>query len=193
MKYDITSIQIESKTTEEDLIANEASYFKEASRLREKYSEQIKILIGFEIEWIRPSSRTLIERSLNSFPFELFIGSVHHTHTFPIDYNRELYVQARTIAGGTDEQLFQDYFDEQFDMVKQLRPPVVGHFDLIRLYSDDPNVSFTQWPDVWSKILRNLDLIAEQGGMLELNSAALRKGMNEPYPKAEICKVGGSF
>lgn len=193
MKYDITSIQIESKTTEEDLIANEASYFKEASRLREKYSEQIKILIGFEIEWIRPSSRTLIERSLNSFPFELFIGSVHHTHTFPIDYNRELYVQARTIAGGTDEQFFQDYFDEQFDMVKQLRPPVVGHFDLIRLYSDDPNVSFTQWPDVWSKILRNLDLIAEQGGMLELNSAALRKGMNEPYPKAEICKVGGSF
>ena len=49
--------------------------------------------------------------------------------------------------------------------------------------------SFTTWPGVWSKILRNLDFIASYGGMLELNSAALRKGMTEPYPKAEICKV----
>ena len=114
---------------------------------------------------------------------------MHHTHAVPIDYDHDMYLQARTIAGGTDERVFEDYFDEQFDMLQQLRPLVVGHFDLIRLKSHDPNASFTQWPGVWSKILRNLDLVAQQGGMLELNSAALRKGMSEPYPKAEICKV----
>lgn len=157
--------------------------------LREKYASQIKIIIGFEIDWIRPASKDLIERSLSRFPFEFFVGSVHHMHTVPIDYDRPMYEQARETAGGTDERLFEDYFDAQLDMLKQLKPLVVGHFDLIRLKSDDMERSFTTWPGVWSKILRNLDFIASYGGMLELNSAALRKGMTEPYPKAEICKV----
>lgn len=110
-------------------------------------------------------------------------------HTVPIDYDRPMYEEAREKAGGTDERLFEDYFDAQLDMLEQLKPLVVGHFDLIRLKSDDMELSFTTWPGVWNKILRNLDFIASYGGMLELNSAALRKGMTEPYPKAEICKV----
>lgn len=181
--------QIEANETEEHMIENEAAYWEEALRLREKYASQIKILVGFEIDWIRPSSLTLIQRSLARFPFEFFVGSVHHVHTIPIDFDRDMYVQARDAAGGSDERLFEDYFDAQLDMLKQLKPLIVGHFDLIRLKSDDPQRSFTQWPGVWKKILRNLDFIAEYGGMLELNSAALRKGMSEPYPKAEICKV----
>jgi hypothetical protein len=33
--------------------------------------------------------------------------------------------------------------------LKQLKPLVVGHFDLIRLKSDDMERSFTTWPGVW--------------------------------------------
>jgi histidinol-phosphatase (PHP family) len=175
------------------MIANEASYFREATRLREKYANQIRILIGFEIDWIRPESRTLIEASLTAFPFEFFMGSIHHTLTVPIDYDHEMYKKARDLAGGSDEKLFEAYFDEQLEMLQHLKPLVVGHFDLIRLKSDDPERSFKQWPGVWERILRNLDFVAGYGGILELNSAALRKGMSEPYPKAEICQVRSSI
>lgn len=171
------------------MVANEAAYFQEARRLREKYADQIKILIGFETDWIRPESRALIEESLSRHPFEFFMGSVHHTLTVPIDYDRPMYEKARDLAGGTDERLFEVYFDEQLDMLRQLKPLVVGHFDLIRLKSDDPERSLQQWPGVWQRILRNLDFVASYGGILELNSAALRKGMSEPYPKGEICQV----
>lgn len=171
------------------MIANEADYFHEATRLREKYAGQIRILVGFEIDWIRPESRALVETSMKAFPFEFFMGSLHHTRTVPIDYDREMYEKARDLTGGSDERLFEAYFDEQLDMLQQLKPLVVGHFDLIRLKSDDPERSFKQWPGVWQRILRNLDYVAGYGGILELNSAALRKGMSEPYPKAEICKV----
>ncbi|KAJ5617552.1 hypothetical protein N7537_002666 [Penicillium hordei] len=187
-KEDFYPEEVESGDTEESQIENETAYWREAVTLREKYASQIKIIIGFEIDWIRPASKDLIERSLSRFPFEFFIGSIHHMHTVPIDYDRPMYEKAREKAGGTDERLFEDYFDAQLDMLEQLKPPVVGHFDLIRLKSDDMECSFTTWPGVWSKILRNLDFIASYGGMLELNSAALRKGMTEPYPKAEICK-----
>lgn len=167
----------------------EAAYFKEATRLRQKYQSQINLPIGFECDWIRPPSLDLIRGSLEKYPFDFFIGSVHHVHTVPIDYDKDFYAHARDAAGGTDERLFEDYFDSQYNMLRELKPPVVGHFDLIRLLSDDPNGSFQRFPGVWARILRNLDFIAEYGGILELNSASLRKGMNEPYPKAEICKV----
>ncbi|KAK2741498.1 histidinolphosphatase [Onygenales sp. PD_40] len=180
--------EIEANATEAGAFENEAAYFKEAQRLREKYKAQINIPIGFECDWIRPSSLTWINNSLARFPFDFFIGSVHHVHTVPIDFDSPFYHKARDIAGGTDEKLFEDYFDAQFAMLQALKPPVVGHFDLIRLKSDDPERSFQQWPAVWDKILRNLDYVAEYGGMLELNSASLRKGMSEPYPKGEICK-----
>jgi histidinol-phosphatase (PHP family) len=163
-------------------------YFQEALRLREKYAGQIKIVIGLEIDWIRPSSFDLIQRSLTSFPFEFFVGSVHHVHTIPIDYDSPMYIQARDAAGGTDERLFEDYFDIQYEMLTQLKPLVVGHFDLIRLKSDDPNRSLKSLPGVWERIQRNLGFVAGYGGMIELNSAALRKGLSEPYPKAEICE-----
>ena len=114
-------------------------------------------------------------------------------YTIPIDYDATLYEKARSRGGPTDEQLFADYFDTQYEMLKALKPPIIGHFDLIRLKSADPERSFTTWDRVWQKIVRNLDFIAGYGGVVELNSAALRKGMSEPYPQAEICKVGRIF
>lgn len=165
------------------------AYYPEALRLREKYASQITILIGFEGEWIRPSSHTIIKDLLSRYNFDFFVGSIHHTLTKPIDFDHDMYYEARTIAGGSDEDVFAAFFDEQYDMLKALTPPLVGHFDLIRLKSDDPERNWTTMPAVWEKIVRNLDFVASYGGILELNSSAIRKGMSEPYPKAEICKV----
>ena len=168
---------------------NEAAFYTEACRLREKYKGLIELPIGFESDWIRPESQDLIDRSIKAHAFDFFVGSVHHVHTIPIDYDQAMYVAARARAGGSDELLFQDYFDAQLDMLRCVKPPVVGHFDLIRLKSNDPNVSFRRMLGVWQRIERNLDFVAAYGGVLEINTAALRKGMNEPYPGRDICQV----
>lgn len=164
-------------------------FYHEARRLQKKYTDQIQLLIGFEGEWIRDYSFGLIQDLLEKYEVDIFVGSVHHVHTVPIDYDLAMYHKARDVAGGTDEQIFNDYFDSQFEMLKALKPPLVGHFDLIRLNSDQPDLSFKTWPAIWEKILRNLKFVAEYGGVLELNSSALRKGMSEAYPQSEICKV----
>lgn len=164
-------------------------YYHEAIRLQKAYASQIKIIVGVEVDWIRASSEQFITNLLAKYPFETFIGSVHHVHTRPIDYDHQMYAQALEIAGGTDERLFEDYFDAQYRMLKALKPPIVGHFDVIRLKSKDPDGALSRGEGVWHRVLRNLDFIAGYGGVLELNSAALRKGMSEPYPKAEVCKA----
>lgn len=92
-------------------------------------------------------------------------------------------------AGGSEERLYEDYYDLQHEMLLALKPRIVGHFDLIRLKSQDPGRDVRQWKGVWERMLRNLKLVKEQGGWLELNTAALRKGLEEPYPCRAIAEV----
>lgn len=172
-----------------------SAYHAEALRLREKYSGQINILIGFEIEWIRPSSLGIIEKVMREHRFDLFVGSLHHVHTIPIDYDDETFHQAKEKSGGSVEKLFEYYFDSQAEMLRVLEPPVVGHFDLIRLKAESGEMleegswSWRDWRGVWERIERNLRLVKGYGGVLEVNTSALRKGLGEPYPRREICEV----
>ena len=142
-----------------------------------------------------------------SHTLDFYVGSVHHVHDIPIDYSREMYLQARALShdsgkdhngikltndhshGDVDEALFKDYFGAQYDMLCALKPPVVGHFDLIRLYSDRPNDSLRSRARVWKCVIKNLEYVLSYGGILEINSSAVRKGLREPYPQTEVCKV----
>ena len=112
-------------------------FYIEARRLQRAYASQIQLFVGFEGEWIRPGSLKLCNNILEKHDVDLFIGSVHHVYTVPIDFDLPLYHQARDMGDGTDERIFADYFDSQYEMLQALKPPVVAHFDLIRLYGDD--------------------------------------------------------
>lgn len=158
-------------------------------RLREKYKDQITLVIGFEAEWIRPAYAALVAELLGDPDTDFFVGSVHHVYEIPIDYDRALYEQARLAAGGFDVGLFEAYFDAQHEMLLTLKPLTVGHFDLIRLLSDEPDGDLRALEGVWARIVRNLQVVLEQGGLVEINSSALRKGLKEPYPSRSICEV----
>ncbi|OLN87828.1 putative histidinol-phosphatase [Colletotrichum chlorophyti] len=173
------------------------AYLLEAQRLREKYASQIHLLIGFEGEWYRPSYGPFI-KSLSSHPaVDYFIGSLHHVNAVPIDYSREMYVDAMKTAGGDEERMYERYYDQQHEMLTALEPRVVGHFDLIRLMSEDPGRDVRAWKGVWERIVRNLEVVKGYGGLLECNSSALRKGLAEPYPCRIISEtwlgMGGRF
>jgi histidinol-phosphatase (PHP family) len=117
---------------------------------------------------------------------DFFIGSVHHVHGIPIDYDKPMYETAREKAGGSDESLFEDYFDSQFEMLQAIKPKVVGHFDLIRLFSDEKDVDLKIMTGVWAKVVRNLRLIVEYKGLVEINTSGLRKGLKDPYPARSV-------
>ena len=182
--------------TEASLEALHHDFQREARRLRAVYADRIRVYIGFEGEWISPSSSAAATRALLSrWPDgDLFVGSVHHVHSIPIDFEDHMYQRAREIAGGDDRDLAVDYYDAQYEMLQTIRPPVVGHFDLIRLKSDTPDRDFRDYgPKLAGKVLRNLRFVAEYGGVLEINSSALRKGLKEPYPQNAIVRVKSTF
>ncbi|MCJ1284493.1 histidinolphosphatase [Xylographa opegraphella] len=194
---DLYPEEIEAGSTTDSLFKTFDDYYIEAKRLQSSYSLQIDILVGVETDWIRPSSEQLIGNLIEKYSFDTLIGSVHHVHGIPTDFDRETYERARAVSGGTDEMLYADYYDAQLKMLEAVKPPIVGHFDVIRLLSDDPNASMKKHDVVWNRIFRNLSFISSYGGMLEINTAALRKGMDEPYPQGEVCqeflKMNGAF
>lgn len=172
-------------------------YIREAQRLQTKYASQIHLLIGFEGEWIRPEYGSLITSLASHACVDYFIGSLHHVNGHPLDFDDVFYRRAITSSGGTEEKMFERYYDQQYEMLTALKPRIVGHFDLPRLLSSDPDRDMRGWKGVWEKIIRNLKFVQSYGGWLECNTSALRKNMSEPYPCRSIAeewiRIGGKF
>ncbi|KAK0645638.1 Polymerase/histidinol phosphatase-like protein [Cercophora newfieldiana] len=185
-------------TTLASLAPLHAEFLSHASHLQSEYASQIHILIGFESEWLRPTEYLPLIRSLASDPrVDYFLGSLHHVSGIPIDYDKAFYATAVSHCG-SERDLWATYYDEQYGMLTGLEPKVVGHFDLIRLMSSCPAKDVQRdWPEVWEKMVRNLREVKRYGGWLEVNTSALRKGLEEPYPARAVAVewigMGGRF
>ncbi|KAI5816908.1 polymerase/histidinol phosphatase-like protein [Pyronema omphalodes] len=197
---DLYPEEVRAQRTPFDLFNQFLAFYNTALLLRAKYSSQIHLLVGCETEYIRPSSIHLMRELCSQFRFDFLVGSVHHVNTIPIDFDRALYQKALLSLGpeATEEMLFERYLDEQLYMLEEVKPAVVGHFDLIRLMSNEPKKMMKDYGQrVWSKVVRNLEAIKFYGGLLELNSAAIRKGWDTPYPGRDVCDtwllMGGRF
>lgn len=133
--------------------------------------------------------------ALHASVFDMWVGSVHHVKGEPIDYDAAAFSRALAKCEGNEDILFCSYFDAQYELLSRVHPPVVGHFDLVRLKSKEPDKDWGQRKDVWPRIVRNLQAVKEYGGVLELNSSGLRKGLQHPYPRGEIVqewmRIGG--
>lgn len=86
---------------------------------------------------------------------------------------------------GSLELLYQAYFDSQYEMLEKVKPEVVGHFDLIRMFTSDFPLSV----EVWAKITRNIVLIKSFGGLVEVNSRGWKKDLKSAYPKKDILEL----
>ncbi|GAA5922735.1 histidinol-phosphatase [Sporobolomyces koalae] len=177
-------------------------YLVEANRLREVYKDRITLLVGLETEYIDEPGLDRLERLLesNAAHLDYIVGSVHHCDELPIDFDQPRFDEVLGQQRGQDElekfsNLFAQYFDRQYELVDRLRPQVIGHFDLCRLYY--PDLDFRQFPEVWDKILRNIDLAVAYGALFELNASAFRKGWKTGYPGIEVFDAilakGGKF
>lgn len=177
--------EAESGITASKLQQQFREYFAEVRALQQKYADRIKLYAAFETETYHGSAsfvRELIETTRPDY----IVGSVHHVGGIGIDVNRELYEEAKHKAGSV-EHLYCQYFDLQLAMLHELKPSVVGHFDLIRIFDDD-YLDTLELPSVWSRIERNLAYIAEQGFILDFNLRGFDKAI-EQYPSVPVLKL----
>lgn len=155
-------------------------YVTEARRLQGAYSGEIELLVGFEIEVV-PVQRyaTVMQDLREQYALDYIVGSVHWVDGIIIDYTRALFDEAVEACGGL-EGLALRYYDTVADMLVALRPEVVGHLDLVRRHGgEDPAL---ETPAVRERARSVLALAKEQDVILDVNTAAYRKGLSTPYP-----------
>lgn len=172
-----------------DLPARLAQFdaYAEASREAvEQFTGRIELLRGFEAEVVPTATYVADMLHLRQrHDFDYIVGSVHWVDELPIDVSGESFEAATTRLGGL-EALLVRYYQQLAEMVEQLRPEVVGHFDLPRLFSSGHDAHDA--PSVRAAIDDALHLTSEVGSLIELNTAAYRKGLGDPYPAPSIVR-----
>lgn len=158
------------------------AYFAECRRLQQLHAGRIRLFTAFETEHY-PGSVDYVRALIRETRPDYIVGSLHHVGGIGIDYDAAEYRRA-VQAAGTVEQLYCDYFDEQFALLEALQPAVVGHFDLIRIF--DPDYERTlQLEPVRRRVTRNLELIAELGLIMDFNLRGFDKS-TEQYPSMPV-------
>ncbi len=169
--------------TAKDLSQRFADYIQEVGRLQKVFQDKIQIFKGFETETITgyiDHTRALIDQ----FKPDYIVGSVHHIRDICFDYSQEAYEGIARQCGSV-EAMYLEYFDLQYEMIQALRPFVVGHFDLIRIYDPDYEARMKHL-GIQEKIQRNLVLIQKLGLTLDFNLRPLARGEKFPYLTRDI-------
>jgi len=179
-----SSLGSQADLSPEDLVKTFEAYVKEARRLQEKHKEEIELLVGAETEMIYSESLSQIKELRSRFNLEYLVGSVHHVEGIPIDFSKEMFQQAVEKLGSIDN-VFLSYFDTQYELIREIQPEVIGHFDLINMFAIDHPYS----PAVLEKIKRNIMAGIEIDSLFEINASGFKKSLPGAHPQIQVLKV----
>lgn len=160
-----------------------ARYIEICRALQQKYANQIELFVGVELEGY-DAALPFAQRLSETFQPDYMVGSVHHVDNLSFDLNSQEYQRLAQALGGV-ETLYCRYFDQQYKMIEQLRPQVVGHFDYIRGFDPDYKQHLQQ-QQILARMRRNLQLIKALDLILDFNVSPLRRGADEPYVSKAI-------
>lgn len=165
-------------------------YLAEIGRLKDKYVSQIEIYVGLEIDYLDDTYNASIPY-FRDLPLDYRIGSIHF---LPVAYPlaeknmmcidgsfSDFAVALERYYGGDIRKLVNHYYDNSCQMVESGGIDIVGHLD--KIYMNGACCKgFSLEADWYQRAFSEyLDLIAEKGLIVEVNTKNLIK-RNELYP-----------
>ena len=176
--------------------ANIKAYTEEIRRLKEKYSDQIRILLGFEADYFEsPEFGSAIpdKNAYADFSPDYLIGAVHFVNTekgfYTVDHKAEviqenlikLYSNANGKIDG--RKAVCDYFAAEREMLKKGNFDILAHPDLLR--KRNGQLKFFSEEESWYKeeLKATAKEISKAGIITEINTGAIARGaMDDTYP-----------
>lgn len=151
-------------------------YFEEMTKLKEKYKGRINVHIGVEAGFGEKIADKY-QKLMSSYPWEYAIGSMH------LIGEKDPYI--RSLFDMDDRAYYRLCFETT---LKGLRAcdgfDTLGHLDYpVRYgYGKDSDYRYEYFADIVDEIFKEL---IRRGIALEINTAALRKGLKYPHPYPE--------
>lgn len=162
-------------------------YAAASASLQEEFRGRLRVLRGFEAEIVPTSSYAASTLSLRKrFAFDYIVGSVHYVEEISIDESQATHRCAVEACGGLEPFLVR-YYRLVRRMIADLRPEVVGHLDLPRLHA--PPGADLATARIRAAAALAIEEARAQGCILDLNTAAWRKGLSCPYPAPWLVRM----
>ncbi len=167
------------------------NYTEEIKRLKNLYADKIKILTGFEADYLPPFSYPDFD-NYKDFDADYLIASVHYLYNekgqFTVDNTPDLLLKGiKDCFNNNVKEYVHSYFEQQRNMLKTCKFTILGHCDLIRKFNTTLKL-FTE-NEMWYKqeLLLTAIEIAKAGVIAEVNTGAIARGyMTSPYPSQDF-------
>jgi len=151
------------------------NYENEIKNAKEKFSDKIEILLGYEIDYL-PG---YMDKKVLNANVDYLIGSVHFIDKWGFD-NPEFIGKYQ---GADIDAVWQKYFDLIENMAKTGLFDIVGHLDLIKVFK------FLPKKDIRLIAKNAINAIKKFGLAIEINSAGYRKPIGEAYPSRKLLEM----
>ena len=157
-------------------------YISEVKRLKEVYKKQIQIYLGVEEDML-----SLVNRS----DFEYIIGSSHYMHVddgyYPLDLSHDNITDCIDLFSGDPFLMAEEYYKRFCAYLKERKPDIVGHFDLITKFDERFAPIFLGNPEYNTVAEKYLDTVAGDNLIFEVNTGAISRGYRTtPYPAENL-------
>ena len=166
-------------------ISEKTFYENEVKNLREKYKNQIEILLAYEVDFMQNNS-LMLDEILNA-KVDYLIGSVHFIQEKNKNKDELWGFDNPEFIGKYKEKniddIWTDYFKAIEEMAKSNLFDIVGHFDLIKVFKYLPS------KDIRIIAKDALKAIKKSNMVLEINAAGLRKPIAQAYPSKDILEL----
>jgi len=149
---------------------------EKVAEIKEKYSEQINVLFGLEVDYFADREEEIRE-SLQPFNFDYIIGSVHFLDDWNYDTDKSRY------GDYTNDFLYEWYFRELQKAAKSGLFDIMAHPDLIK--------KFRIWPETSKRHLfeDTARIFAESGVAFEINTSGIDRPCGEFFPGNELLEA----
>lgn len=143
--------------------------YLEMRRLKKKYSHEINVLIGLEVDYI-PGLESTYEEFLKDYTFDYLIGAVHYFNGYHI-FDPRRWKKNTDIVG-----VYKNYFHHIQQAAMMDLFDSIAHLDAITAWGVLP------CRRVLNPLIQNtLEVIQVNSKTVEINTSGLRK-CNEPFP-----------
>lgn len=148
-------------------------YEKDVKLLKEKYKNQIDILLSYEVDFI---DKTYVSKDIRNSRVDYLIGSVHFLKNGQSLWGFDNPDFIEVYKNKNIDEIYEEYFKTIEEMIKTNYFNIVGHLDLIKVFNYLPKRDIRLIANNVLKQIKKFNMT------LEINTAGFRKPIKELYP-----------
>ncbi|MCC6759342.1 MAG: histidinol-phosphatase HisJ [Candidatus Omnitrophica bacterium] len=154
------------------------TYHKMIEDVRKQFEKKLTVKVALEADFIVGHEEDT-RKFLSAYRYDYVIGSVHFIGAWGFDNPND-----RTAWNGKNiDQVYRDYYKLLRLSAQSKLFDIMGHVDLVKKFGARPA------SDMTTEIMATAEIFKACGVAVEINTAGLRKPVNEMYPSLKALEI----